>query len=265
MKFIYSLFCLLALLSCNQKTGTIEPEIIADSTISNDSTTVVNDSSSIRLFKDDIHPVAYQGIFPCNGCEGIQQTILFNRDHTFAEEHVKLQKEPKPKKSYGNWVIKNNRIELTEENDREITFDLRGDTLYGVRIHDITIKDPQKYKLEKKKLGIENPVWVKKKSEGISFVATGNEPFWNLEIRNGKDLSFKLADWEAPVVAPLESFNKTVDSIVYNLQTRNKKWSVVIYSQFCSDGMSPLLYQYKVNILYNGVHYKGCGIMLDKN
>lgn len=265
MKFIYSPFCLLILLSCNQKTGNVESEVVADSIISTDSTIVVNDSSSFKLFKDEIYPLAYQGIFPCSGCEGIQQTILFNRDHTFAEEHVRMQKDPKPKKSFGNWVIKNNRIELTEENDREITLELRGDTLYTVSIHDIIIKDPEKYKLEKKKLAIENPVWIKKKSEGIDFVATGNEPFWSLEIRNGKDLTFKLADWEAPVVAPLESFNKTVDSTVYNLQTHDKKWSVVIYSQFCSDGMSPLLYQYKVNILYDGTHYKGCGIMLDKN
>ena len=264
MKFIYSLFCLLVFLSCNQKTRNVEREVVADSIIPPDSAVVI-DSSSITLFKDEIYPVAYQGIFPCDGCDGIQQTILFNRDHTFVEEHVKKQQNPEPKKTYGNWIIKNNRIELTEENNREIILGLNNDTLYAVSIHDITIKDPEKYKLEKKKLAIENPVWIKKKSEGIAFVATGNEPFWSLEIRNGKDLTFKLADWEAPVIAPLESFNKTVDSTVYNLQTRGKKWSVVVYSQFCSDGMSPLLYQYKVNILYEGTHYKGCGIMLDKS
>jgi uncharacterized membrane protein len=264
MKFIYSLFCLLIFLSCNQKTRDVGNEAVEDSIISTDSAVVI-DSSSLKLFKDEIYPVAYQGIFPCNGCEGIQQTILFNRDHTFVEEHVKKQQNSQPQKTYGNWLIKNNRIELTEENNREIIFDLNSDTLYAVSIHDITIKDPEKYKLEKKKLAIENPVWIKKKSEGIDFVATGNEPFWSLEIRNGKDLTFKLADWEAAVVAPLESFNKTVDSTVYNLQTRSKKWSVVIYSQFCSDGMSPLLYQHKVDILYEGTHYKGCGIMLDKN
>ena len=265
MKFVYILFCVSVVFSCKQKNTNEPAEPVEDVTVINDLAVAEKDSSSIKLFSSELNPVAYQGTFPCKDCDGIQQTILFNKDHTFQEEHAKIEHSVQPEKSYGNWAIKNNRLELTRENKPEITFAVEADTLYAVSIHNIAIKDSEKYKLMKKKLAIENPVWRKKKLSGIDFVASGNEPFWTLELRNEKDIRFKLIDWNSFVIAPLESINKTVDSTVYNLQTNNIKWSVVVYPQFCSDGMSPLLYEYKVNVFYKGVHYRGCGIMLDKN
>jgi uncharacterized membrane protein len=40
---------------------------------------------------------------------------------------------------------------------------------------------------------------------------------------------------------------------------------VVILSQFCSDGMSDMLYQYKVIVNYKGSVYKGCGVLLNSS
>src|SRR5687768_11992307 len=45
----------------------------------------------------------------------------------------------------------------------------------------------------------DNEHWKKKKAEGVDFMVIGNEPFWNLEIRNQKSLKFHLSDWEQPV------------------------------------------------------------------
>ena len=54
------------------------------------------------------------------------------------------------------------------------------------------------------------------------------------------------------------------DSTIYKLKSDTTMWSITILPQFCNDGMSDYLYQYKVNVKYNGILYKGCGVMLSK-
>ncbi|MGZ8549492.1 MAG: hypothetical protein ACXWV2_02475, partial [Chitinophagaceae bacterium] len=49
----------------------------------------------------------------------------------------------------------------------------------------------------------------------------------------------------------------------YHLQSGAKKLDITISQQFCSDGMSDFLYEYKVSLKYNGENYSGCGILLN--
>jgi uncharacterized membrane protein len=263
MKIYFLFFLPLVAFSCRQKVSSHQYEAVADSIVSIDTAMLANDTSSINFFADKTHSIAYQGFFPCKDCEGVLQTILFNKDHTFQEEHVKPGHTRQ--KSYGNWVIKNHNIVLTEGQNPEISFRLINDTLFAVNIKNVPIRDSIKYHLVKKKMAIENPVWEVKRNNGIDFVGMGNEPFWNIEIRDGKNLRFKLADWNSPVIAPIESVNENVDSTVYKFNSDHEKWSVIIYSEFCNDGMSDLLYQYKVEVFYKENIYTGCGIMLSKN
>ncbi len=114
----------------------------------------------------------------------------------------------------------------------------------------------------KRELATINPSWKQKQIEGIDFIGIGNEPFWSLEIDNEKMIQFKLADWKKPVIVPVQTPIITKDSTLYNLRYENNPLRIVIYSQFCSDGMSDFLYQYKVAVNYKGSLYKGCGIML---
>jgi uncharacterized membrane protein/uncharacterized lipoprotein NlpE involved in copper resistance len=265
MKIYLLFFFLLIAFSCRQKSAGDQSENMIDPVETADTNILAHDTSSLPLFTDNTYPIAYQGFFPCKDCEGILQTVLFNKDHTFQEEHVKHGNDKHRQKSYGNWAIKNDQIVLTEAQNHEISFRLINDTLFAINIKNVPIKDSFKYHLVKKELAIENPVWNEKRKNGIDFVGMGNEPFWNIEIRNGKNLHFKLADWKSPVIAPMESINENVDSTVYKFNSNHQKWSVIIYSEFCSDGMSDLLYQYKVKVFYNQETYTGCGIMLNKN
>ena len=229
MKFIYSLFFLLAIsFSCKQKSSTETTVNTIDSIKAEDTIMSAGDSSNIRLFIDNSPSIVYQGVFPCRDCKGIQQTILFNKDFTFQQEHFKIGENGQPQKSYGNWIIKNNLIFLTEDSTLEIVFRLTGDSLYAINIDNVPITDSGKYKLEKKMLPVESVQLKKKRMSGIDFEGTGSEPFWNIEIRNGKNIKFKLADWKLPVVAPLESINENVDSTVYLFNSHHKSWSVII-------------------------------------
>ncbi|HSQ43924.1 MAG TPA: copper resistance protein NlpE N-terminal domain-containing protein [Ginsengibacter sp.] len=264
MKFVPAII-LFAIISfcCNETPPAKQPVIIKDTTEIQD-TIIVKDSVLSSAIADSLPLGAYQGIFPCKDCDGIQQTILFNSDKTFREEQMIWSKNEAPKISEGNWQRKNNKIELTQNNKPVIDFDKRDDTLFAVNINGVVVNDSSKYSLTKRNLADNNPVWNKKRSAGIDFVAMGNEPFWNLEVDYEKSILFKLADWKKPLIVRIEKSEIDKDSTVYKLKSDTTKWRITILPQFCNDGMSDFLYQYKVIIKYNGILYKGCGLMLSK-
>ena len=111
---------------------------------------------------------------------------------------------------------------------------------------------------KKKPRATENEHWKKKKAEGVDFMVIGNEPFWNLEIRNKKSLRFHLAEWEQPVDI---AFKESVEKTKFNELTA-QDIEVRIVPEECSDGMSDYWYDYSVTVIYKGKTYKGCGIAL---
>ncbi len=112
--------------------------------------------------------------------------------------------------------------------------------------------------IKKQPRATDNEHWKKKKAEGVDFMVIGNEPFWNLEIRNKKSLRFHLADWEQPVDI---AFTGSVEKIKIN-ELKAQDIEVHIIPQECSDGMSDFWYDYTVSVIYKGKTYKGCGISL---
>lgn len=254
-----------AIIFCSCDSGIQnEKTVLVKDTIKIRDTMIVKDSITKSTFADSLPLGAYQGMFPCKDCEGIQQTILFNTDKTFKEEQMIWSKNESPKKSEGLWQRKNNKIELTQNNKQVIDLIKKGDTLLTIKIDGIAVNNSSKYILIKRNLARNNPAWDKKRLEGVDFAGIGNEPFWNLEIDYQKSILFKLADWKNPVIAGIEKPVINRDSTIYKLKTDTIKWSITIFPRFCNDGMTDYLYQYKVNIKYSGILYKGCGVMLSK-
>ena len=237
--------------------------IIIDTTRVQDTVIFLKDSSMATTFADSLPSGAYQGMFPCKGCEGIQQTIIFNDDKSYKQEQLVWGKDGAPRTSEGTWQRKNGRIELSQNNKTAIILMKKKDTLIGVNINGVLVTDSSKYILTKRKLAANNAVWNKKRSQGIDFTGLGNEPFWTLEIDNEKFILFNLSGWKKPVIVPVEKPIINKDSTLYNLKADTSKWTITIFPQFCRDGMSDYLYQYKVNVNYKGTLYKGCGIMLN--
>ena len=249
--------------SCNDGSKNDKAVSVTDTTKIND-TIIVKDSLENSIVEDSLPLGAYQGIFPCKDCDGVQQTILFNVDKTFREEQMIWSKNEAPKISEGTWQIKNRKIELIQNSKPVISFIKKRDTLLAVEINGIHISNSSNYILTKRNLAINNPAWEKKKLEGIDFVAIGNEPFWSLDIDFEKSISFKLTDWKKPVITGIEKPILNKDSTIYKVKSDTTVWTITLYPQFCNDGMSDYLYRYKVNVKYNGILYKGCGVMLSK-
>lgn len=265
MKFIAAITATVAmLLACNGAPNKDTPDLVKDTTESSDTIPFPKDTATVLFRRDSLSSGAYQGIFPCPDCDGIQQTILFNTDKTYKQEQVLWGKNELSKMHEGVWKIRNGRIELMQNSKVALTMIKEKDTLFVVSINGIELNNSSKYFLTRRSMARDNPVWVKKQKAGIDFAGMGNEPFWNLEIDKQKYISFKLADWKKPVRVAAEKPVIIKDSTIYYLKKDTLKWMIKIFPQFCGDGMTDYLYQYKVNVDYKGVMYKGCGIALSK-
>lgn len=264
MKFI-AVFLLMEFVffSCNEAPQNQKNTVPADTTLVEDTVVFVKDSTMALNYSDSLPIGAYQGIFPCPGCDGIQQTILFTKEKTFKQEQMVWGKNETLKSSSGIWKRTNDTIQLFQNNKSVMDLMKKSDTLFPVTISGIRLLNSAKYFLTKRTLAINNPIWQNKQKAGIDFAANGNEPFWNLDINDEKSISFKLSDWKKPIVVRTEKPFITVDSIFYRLKSDTTNWTITILPQFCNDGMSDYLYQYKVNVNYKGTLYKGSGIMLN--
>ncbi|MEO8861645.1 MAG: copper resistance protein NlpE N-terminal domain-containing protein [Ginsengibacter sp.] len=264
MKLVFLFLVGIILHSCNQDASQEKDKYVANITKVSDSTTALKATSNLEQLADSLPTGAYQGILPCTSCKGLQQTVIFYSDKTYQEEQVMLDKNNAPKKGAGIWDLNNDKIELKRNNKVGIVMLKKNDSLFFTSINGVTVKDPFKYILTKKNLADSNDEWNKKRAEGIDFIAMGTKPSWNIEIKNQQFILFKLADWKKPLIAAPENPITNNDSTLYKLKKDTTRWSITIFPQICSDGMSDTLYRYKVNVHYKGFIYKGCGVMLSK-
>ncbi len=260
--FLFQLFLAIMFFSCTEKTQERKPEISTEPPKVSNLLLQGADSMAAKAFMDSANSIVYRGRFPCRDCAGIWQTILFRKDNTYLQEQSIAGKNKPLQKSYGSWRIEGDKIELIQNGKSEIVFRISSDTLFAVNISNVALNDSSKYSLIKRKLASVDPVWNKKRSQGIDFFGMGNEPAWTIEIVNGKSVRFKLENRKEDIVAPLESIVENSDSIVYHLTSDQVSWSVIIFPEFCMVGNSDDLYRYKVVVTHEGEVYTGCGIML---
>ncbi len=249
--------------SCTETPTKEKTIFVTDTTRVQDTVIFIKDSTMAQTFADSLPLGAYQGMFPSKGYEGIQQTIIFSADKKYNREEMLWGSAALPQRTDGRWERKEGKIWLYHNNKPVMKFRLKKDTLINVEANSTAIKDSMKYVMTQRNLASDRTSWDKKKAEGIDFVGIGNEPFWSLEIDNEKLILFKLADWQKPVIVPIEKPVINKDSTFYSLPIEDSRWTVTIIPHFCSDGMSDFLYQYKTIVRYKGSAYEGCGVMLN--
>src|SRR5664279_821008 len=100
MKSISSCLIIVILFSsCNEGSTNEKTVFVTDTTRVQDTIIFVKDSTMATTFADSLPSGAYQGMFPCDGCDGIQQTIIFATDKTYKEERMLWGKNETPKSS----------------------------------------------------------------------------------------------------------------------------------------------------------------------
>ena len=109
-------FCVIRF-SCHEAQESEEGSLVTKDTVAGDITILVKDSSITLNNSDSLSLGAYQGIFPCPDCDGIQQTILFTKEKVFKQEQMVWGKNEILKSSEGNWEMKNDTIKLIQNNE----------------------------------------------------------------------------------------------------------------------------------------------------
>jgi len=89
--------------------------------------------------------------------------------------------------------------------------------------------------------------------------ALGQEPFWNLEIRKGKEIQFVYDLGERQVLTPMPIPRTEGKATVYHAVTEANDLRVVIDPTPCTDVMSGKPFEATVTVTLNGQTYHGCG------
>ncbi|HYE55729.1 MAG TPA: copper resistance protein NlpE N-terminal domain-containing protein [Chitinophagaceae bacterium] len=263
--FLYFLGITALLYACNAGTS--------------DSATTVKDTTGIVPDSTDVFDTAYaiapgdtamlgfyQGLLPCKNCQGIRYTLLLEDSGRFKLEEFTLGKDIFPGKHEGRWVREGDSLRLIANRKVLAGFLIVKDTLrLAYREGDpITDSIRKEYWIVKAPGASSNPGWKAKRDAGIDFIAIGTEPFWSLELDSGRSISFRPAELPKPLSFQSVQPRITKDSTVYSVSANDATLQVVIYNEFCSDGMSDNIYEHRVHVSYNGQTFKGCGVYLKK-
>jgi uncharacterized membrane protein len=97
----------------------------------------------------------------------------------------------------------------------------------------------------------------------VDFRATGNEPFWLLEIANHGNLKFQMLGGDSLEV-PTPQRVRINDSLAtsYRVQTSSGLLNVMVYDKMCINDMSGDTLPKTVEVRLNDQKYKGCGRFL---
>ena len=127
-------------------------------------------------------------------------------------------------------------------------------------------REIQRQEAEKKlKETYSNDFLFEKWERGIDFYATGNEPFWSLEMDLEKQSSFKTMNntYNAPAVSPVNIVDTNITR--YRSITESGEVIIQLNKKKCADTMSDQVFNYQVTVDYKTSNsedyqtYNGCG------
>lgn len=211
------------------------------------------------------HPEGiYAATIPCADCGGISQVLEINSNKLFTLEETYLGKSGKVFRTDGVWKVKNGKLYLYDEAATKLIIGLRDGQLYELDRDGNFIEGKEKIRYRLHRMTKAEPGnWQQKKEAGIDIIAMGNEPFWGLDIEEGKQIVFTDPSLDKPVILPYARPLKQEKALVYDIKTEASRLVAEIRYRYCSDGMSDRIYPYAVRIHFNGKEYAGCGVILN--
>ncbi|MGZ8556796.1 MAG: copper resistance protein NlpE N-terminal domain-containing protein [Chitinophagaceae bacterium] len=206
----------------------------------------------------------YSGYVPCADCEGIITFLLLKPDMTYSMEETYYKKDEKVNLSNGVWKMNNGKLNLYAGDEVKVSFLTEGEKLMQLDHEGNRISGNlgDKFVLTRKAMADKNAL-KEKAAAGIDFTAQGSEPSWNLEIDKGNKIMFTWPGMKEPLGIPYTEPITSNGNREYHIDADGVKMDIVISTQFCSDGMSDFINEYKVGVQFRGNNYSGCGILLN--
>jgi uncharacterized membrane protein len=225
--------------------------------------------SDQELKSDPINelPVTFTGFLPCADCPGIEYYLLVEEDG-FTEISWYRDRDTGPFTESGEWFLQNDTLTIYNEDG-----DLLKTFLYDE--NRLTLLSPDKQLITG---DLANMQIIEKsqeetsirrrhndlRDEGVDFLASGNEPFWNIRIDIDKQIQYRTPEKNlyAEVPEPVQEN----DALTYNAEMEEGNMLITIKKEYCRDTMSGFLFTHTVSIQLNDEQeFKGCGRYLSGN
>lgn len=216
----------------------------------------------------------YYGYLPCAGCPGIFYELRLNPDRTYTEIIRYDGESDDP-------IISQNRYRLTRdsvvilrgkhETEGMNQFAIRNGKLEMLSLTGEKIETgfPERYILTREK-----HEFAFQDTTKTGFRATGNEPFWSVEIEFDNLIKFSTLSAEGfEFKAHYEDPEKAGDLswVKYSAKPNNGEFQVTITREECMDTMSGKIMPYSVFVAARRSHresfrrFEGCGQYLGSN
>ncbi|MBS1737591.1 MAG: copper resistance protein NlpE N-terminal domain-containing protein [Bacteroidetes bacterium] len=215
-----------------------------------------------------INATQWAGVLPCADCSGIQYELTLRNNQSYHEKMTYEGKNVNPFSEEGSWSISpQGKLVLSSSSNSKMQFLIEDKKLRMLDQDGKIIKGnlADNYTLYPKKNEEENN-WIALSARGINFVATGNEPFWSLEIIVDSSMVFKTPEG-FEFTAPFVKGENAADANItrYRSVTANGELAVQISKQKCVNSMSGQVSDYQVSIRIKKATdasvatYNGCG------
>lgn len=211
-------------------------------------------------------PISFSGMTPCADCPGIEYYLHIEEDH-FTELRFYRDRNPEPFVTTGSWFLQNDTLTIYNENEEVLnTFLFSEDRL--------TMLDREKqqvngdladmYILEKnhEESSIRRR-HIQLRDDGIDFIASGNEPFWSVQIDFHGELKYRTPETDQTV--PVPELRDEDDVKILQAELDSGSMVISIKNNFCRDTMSGFLFTHTVSVQFNGEReITGCGRYLNE-
>lgn len=207
-------------------------------------------------------PATYFGTIPCASCPGINYQLELT-ESSFTETMLYIDESDEPVVNRGDYIIRGDTLVMNPEGNGERNYVLLSDdhaVLLDQAGERITGELADNYILERSadEKSIHNH-HNRLRSEGIDFVASGNEPFWSVQADFDNSIIYRTPESEIsfPGFQPGSSTGWDLESDGHTLR-------ISIEEEPCRDTMSGFLFTHAVTIQLDGENeMNGCGKFLD--
>lgn len=210
----------------------------------------------------------YYGMLPCADCPGIYYELKFNPDFTYSEKRFYLESNVDTITEKGTFEIDNDSVIILKTASVEkglSRLKISDDGLKFLNADGKQINSPLKdfFVLKTTKpTGLPQMEDARVKQK---FKATGNEPFWGLEIDPKKNtISFKEPEGTSITVS-IPRPQMLNGKLIYKTDANLGKLEVAILEETCQDGMSGEMFTHKVSVTFKTPEmeeaktFRGCG------
>lgn len=98
---------------------------------------------------------------------------------------------------------------------------------------------------------------------GNEYMASGNEPFWNLDLDLEGNLVFSALEINSPLTIPAADLKMSTRGKITSFSNSEHKFKVEFKRGKCFDDMSGNQFDYKVTVTYGEIKLTGCGNKLE--